>query len=133
LNIEDAREEKERHSWVLEHTSGQGADVVIQCVSGAVIPEGLGYLRPGGRYLSIGGGGGDITLPGLGQQVTIMSVRSGEGRHYHQALRFLETRRGEIPFERLLSGVYPIEKVTDALQAMAEFREVKAVVIPKEN
>ena len=130
LDITDAPGGDDRHAWVLDRTSGRGADVVIQAVAASVIPEGLGFLRPGGRYLSIGGGGGPISLPGFGQQVTILSVRSGEGRHYHQALEFLRTRGESTPFERLLSGTYALDATGEALSAMADFREVKAVVLP---
>ena len=130
LDISDAPAAEDRHAWVLDRTSGRGADVAIQCVAASVIPEGLGFLRPGGRYLSIGGGGGPISLPGFGQQVTIVSVRSGEGRHYHQALEFLRTRQASTPFERLLSGTYALDGTAEALHAMADFREVKAVILP---
>ena len=98
LDIGDAPDAKDRHEWVMERTGGRGADVAIQCVSFAVIPEGLGFVRPGGRYLSIGGGGGPVSINGFGQQMTIVSVRSGEGRHYHQALEFLRARSASVPF-----------------------------------
>lgn len=133
LDIGDVPDAKDRHEWVMERTGGRGADVAIQCVSFAVIPEGLGFLRPGGRYLSIGGGGGPVSINGFGQQVTIVSVRSGEGRHYHQALEFLRTRGGSVPFARMLSRPYSLNETSDALHAMADFREVKTVILPHGN
>lgn len=133
LDIGEMPDARDRHEWVMERTGGRGADVAIQCVSFAVIPEGLGFIRPGGRYLSIGGGGGPVSIDGFGQQVTIVSVRSGEGRHYHQALEFLRMRSASVPFERLLSRPYALDEVSDALHAMADFREVKAVIRPHGN
>ena len=117
----------------MERTGGRGADVAIQCVSFAVIPEGLGFVRPGGRYLSIGGGGGPVSINGFGQQMTIVSVRSGEGRHYHQALEFLRARSASVPFARMLSRPYSLDETSDALHAMADFREVKTVILPHGN
>ena len=122
----------ERRSWVMEQTSGRGPDVVIQCATTAAVPEGLDLVRPGGRYVTIGGGGGDITVPAgtlAGKFLQFISVRAAEGRHFYQALSFLATRR-DIPFDRLITGEYTLDKTTDALQAMAELREVKPVVIP---
>jgi threonine dehydrogenase-like Zn-dependent dehydrogenase len=132
LNLGAYPDPAARREWALEQTGGHGPDVVIQCATGSAIPEGLEMLRRGGRYLSIGGGGRDVSVPTatLGKHIQFISVRAAEGRHFYQALQFLATRR-EFPFDRLLSGVYTLDRVTDALQAMAEFREVKAVILPR--
>ena len=39
---------------VLRHTGGEGADVVLNSMSGPAISAGLRILRPGGRFLEIG-------------------------------------------------------------------------------
>jgi Zn-dependent alcohol dehydrogenase len=41
-------------------------------------------------------------------------------------LQFLA--RAEFPFERLLTGTYPLSKVTDALRAMQALEEVKPMI-----
>lgn len=132
LNIEEYPEPAARRTWVLEQTAGRGPDVVIQCATSAAIAEGLDLIRPGGRFLSIGGSGGNISTDANTlsvKQLQIIGVRSGAGRHHYQALAFLATRRS-IPFERLISGTYTLDQTTQALQAMAEYREVKPVILP---
>jgi hypothetical protein len=51
-------------------------------------------------------------------------------RHYHQALEFLSSKQKLYPFERILSATYPLERTTEAMQAMADYRVVKPVILP---
>ena len=128
LNIEDMPDVAERHKWVLNRTRGRGADVVIQCATGAAIPEGLDFTRHGGRFLSIGAGGMSDKPYSIGTK-TYIGFRAGEARHYLSALTFLATNK-DVPFERVLSNQFPLSRVHEALQGMAEGREVKPVVLP---
>src|SRR5262249_3426428 len=65
LNIEDMTDVRQRIQWVRDRTGSRGADVVVQCASGAAIPEAMEMTRQGGRCLSIGvGGGGGALTPG---------------------------------------------------------------------
>jgi threonine dehydrogenase-like Zn-dependent dehydrogenase len=120
---------EDRSQWVKDHTDGRGADIVVQCATGAAIPEGLSFLRDGGRYLSIGGGGG-MSVQSFNSHGFIITVRSGEGRHFYQALAFLASRRKEFPFELMITGEYTLDKTSEALRAMSEYREVKPVIYP---
>ena len=130
LSIEDA-DQRARREWVLERTGRRGADIVVQAASGAAIPEGLEMTRQGGRFLSIGAGGGSGSIaPGTFGSKTYIGFRAGAARHYHQALTFLATRK-HIDFERVLSRRFPLERVHEALQGMADGTEVKPVVLPK--
>ena len=131
LNLEEVPEVEDRRDWVRERTGGRGADVVVQAATGLAIPEGIALVRPGGRYLSIGNTSENLTIPGaeLGKNLQFISVRAAEGRHFYQGLQFLATRR-DIPFDRLITGTYTLDRVSEALEAMADFREVKAVVLP---
>ena len=45
-------------SGCCDRTGGRGADIVVQCATGAAIPEAMEMTRQGGRCLSIGAGGG---------------------------------------------------------------------------
>jgi L-iditol 2-dehydrogenase len=133
LNLDECSNPDDRKAWVLDQTNGLGPDVVIQCASGLANPEGLDLVRRGGRFLAIGVGGNQITLPSnlitvKGLQVS--GVIGALGRHYWKALEFLRTRREQFDFSRLLTGVYTLDRVGDALSAMERFEEVKAVVLP---
>jgi L-iditol 2-dehydrogenase len=133
LDLDQTPDSAARHAWVMDRTGGRGADVVIQCATLAAVAEGVQFTRPGGRYVSIGGGGhGDVSIPASawGRLVDIKSVVAAEGRHFFQALEFLSARLGTVPFDRLITGTYPLDRTFEALQAMAEFREVKPVILP---
>ena len=133
LNIEEYPDAAARKEWVLEHTSGRGPDVVIQvATSSTAILEGLDFIRPGGRYVNIGGSGGAMVPAGyLGfKYLTVMGIANTLGRHFHQALQFLATKQKMFPFERILSATYPLEQTTEAIQAMADLSIVKPVILP---
>jgi L-iditol 2-dehydrogenase len=130
LSIEDVTDQRSRRQWVLDRTGGRGADIVVQCATGAAIPEAMEMTRQGGRCLSIGAGGGAGNIsPGTFGSKTYIGFRAGAARHYHQALTFLATRK-HVNFERVLSRQFPLERVHEALQGMVDGTEVKPVVIP---
>ena len=133
LNIDSAPDAAQRIEWVRERTGGIGPDIVVQCATSAANPEGLTMVRRGGRFIGIGVTGVDMTLPsGLitVKALQVHGVIGAVGRHFYKALQFLATRGDRFPFERLISGTYTLDTVTDALQAMADFKEVKPVVLP---
>ena len=93
------------------------------------VPEGLTMLRGGGRYLNIGAGGkAAIAVERLPQEMTFLTVRSGEPRHWLQAIDFLSSRKKTFPFEEMISASYSLEQINQALQAMASYEVVKAVI-----
>ena len=63
-NDADEQEEREQvSSWIMEHTNGQGASIVIDCVSSSqTLTVCLNCVRPGGQLLSVGNPKGDIEL-----------------------------------------------------------------------
>jgi threonine dehydrogenase-like Zn-dependent dehydrogenase len=114
---------------VRDHTAGRGADVVIQVANNLAVPEGLTLLRSGGRYLNIGAGGkADIAVQRLPQEMTFLTVRSAEPRHWLQAIDFLASRKNSFPFEEMISASYALEHINEAMQAMASYQVVKAVI-----
>jgi L-iditol 2-dehydrogenase len=131
LNLEEVTDPADRRKWVQRHTDGRGADVVIQVANHYAVPEGLKMLRRGGRYVHIGAGG-DASIPveAFGEETTIYTVRSGEPRHWLQAIDFLATRKSTYPFDEMISASYPLDQVNDAMQAMASYQVVKAVIYP---
>ncbi|MFI5266152.1 MAG: zinc-binding dehydrogenase [Chloroflexota bacterium] len=133
LNLDDEPDAAKRKDWVLERTNGRGPDVVLQCAGSPAIVEGLDLVRRGGRLVSIGATGGTITIPGAvftAKYVDVIGIVMAEGRHFYEAINFLATRKREFSFDQMITGTYGLDGVTEALQAMAEFREVKPVVVP---
>jgi threonine dehydrogenase-like Zn-dependent dehydrogenase len=130
LNLDDLPDARDRIRWVRERTDGRGADVVIQVASGDSVAEGLQMVRPGGRYVSIGmGGGSPVPLQALGRGIRYVSIMQAEPRHWLQAVDFLSTRRS-IPFQRMITGSYSLEGASEAFRLMSEFKIVKPVIYP---
>jgi threonine dehydrogenase-like Zn-dependent dehydrogenase len=93
------------------------------------VPEGLTMLRGGGRYLNIGAGGkANIAVERLPQEMNLLTVRSAEPRHWLQAIDFLASRKKIFPFEEMITASYNLQQVNEALQAMASYQVVKAVI-----
>ncbi len=130
LNIETVKDAKDRVEWVKGHTDGRGADVVIQCATSSAVPEGLRMLRDGGRYVSIGVSGGNamVDIERIPQEMTFLNVRSGEPRHWLQAIDFLASRRDRFPFEEMISAHYKLDQINQAIDDMASFKVVKAAI-----
>ena len=129
LNLEEVADAKERRAWVRDHTEGRGADVVIQVANNLAVPEGLNLLRKGGRYVNIGAGGdATISVKSLPEEMIFHTIRSGEPRHWLQAIDFLASRRARFPFDDMISKSYTLEQVNEAMQAMANYEVVKPVI-----
>jgi D-arabinose 1-dehydrogenase-like Zn-dependent alcohol dehydrogenase len=129
LNLEEVTDPKERRQWVCDHTDGRGADIVVQVANNMAVPEGLTMLRDGGRFVNIGAGGNaNISVRSLPQEMIFHTIRSGEPRHWLQAIDFLASRKKTFPFEEMISASYKLEQINEALQAMASYQVVKAAI-----
>ena len=129
LDLEEVTEATDRLEWVRDHTDGRGGDVVIQVANNMAVPEGLTLLRSGGRFLNIGAGGSaNIAVGDLPEEMVFHTVRSGEPRHWLQAIDFLASRRKTFPFEEMITAEYTLEQVNEALTAMANYEIVKGVI-----
>ncbi len=47
------------------------------------------------------------------------------------AIEFIATRRKQFDFDKLISNSCTLDRLTEALRAMAEFREVKPLILPR--
>lgn len=129
LNLEEVKDAGDRRNWVRHHTDGRGADVVIQVANNQAVPEGLTLLRGGGRFVNIGAGGkATVEVQSLPQEMVFHTIRSGEPRHWLQAIDFLASRKKTFPFEEMITASYKLDQINDALRAMASYQVVKAVI-----
>jgi L-iditol 2-dehydrogenase len=103
-------------------TGGLGADVVADVVGyPEVIGEGLRMLRGGGCYLEIGS-----IAPGnvfsydatalVRGNVRLVATSNYSPWALEASLRFLRRNLARFPFERLVSHVFPLERITDAFR-----------------
>lgn len=136
LDIDTTASADDRVKWVQDRTDGRGADVVMNCASSGAFVDGLRMCRPGARFVSIGLSGGpplSFAPELLFRGVSIKTVVMAEARHFYEAIEFLASRQSAFAFDKLLSGTFSLDRTTDALRGMAEFREVKPVIIPSSN
>jgi len=113
---------EQRVEAVKELTGGFGADVVADFVGYPdVIPEGLRMLRGGGCYLEVGS-----IAPGNVFSYDATALVRGNARlvatsNYspwalEQALAFLRRNRRRFPFERVVSHVFPLERISEGFR-----------------
>jgi L-iditol 2-dehydrogenase len=120
LSLTELPRPEDRIQAVMDLTGGFGADVVADVVGyPQVIPEGLRMLRSGGCYLEIGN-----IAPGNMFSYDATALVRGNTRlvatsNYSpwaipQALAFIRRNLSRLPFDRIVSHTFPLERITDA-------------------
>jgi len=80
---------------------------------------------------TIGGGHQSVNAPLIVMKaLTILSNKSAFTDSFAAALDFMERHRDRFDWSRMLSDDYPLERTTEALERMARFEEIKAVIRP---
>ncbi|GAB3561637.1 zinc-binding dehydrogenase [Amycolatopsis endophytica] len=135
ISLEDTPDPAERLARVHEATDGRGADLVAE-FSGhpAAFAEGIDLAAQGGRYVVVGqlGAGTTAIAPGTitKKNLSVIGSFSGDVSHYHKALTVLDRYARHLPFDRLISGRYPLEDVNTVITRMQAFQEIKPVLLP---
>jgi L-iditol 2-dehydrogenase len=126
----------ERLEAVLDATSREGADIVLEAAgAAAAIPEGLDLLRVGGRYVIAGHytDAGDSAINVHRQinrkHVEIRGCWGSEPRHFLRALSILD-RHPHVPFRTIGSRTYGLGELNEALHDAEAMRIPKALVDP---
>lgn len=136
IDIDEVPDAEARRKIVLEATGGLGADVVVECVGiPQAVVEGWELCRDGGKYLVLGhyGDAGPALLnPHLitRKELTVLGSWGSEPQHWTVALELLRTRRDRYPFHELITHRFGLERVNEALDAVARWETSKAVVLP---
>src|SRR5262245_25858731 len=123
LDVARVRDPAERARWVLDRTSGRGADVVIEASGNpAAVPEGLEMLRDAGRYAVVGQytDSGDAVLNPHRhvnrRHATILGCWGYEFSHLHRALAMMRRHRDRFRWRELVSREYRLEEAGQALE-----------------
>lgn len=129
---------EERIERVQDLTGGYGADVVLE-VTGvpAAFLEALRFARPGGNVIGIGnvnvGERYEVSVsPGLitRKNLRVQGLVRYQPWYLHRALRFLERKHRDHPFDELTDREYALEDVGEAVER-EEAREVaRPAVVP---
>jgi L-iditol 2-dehydrogenase len=124
-----------------ESTGGYGADVVLQCVGvPAAVPEGIDYLRYGGRFCEEGhfSDSGTVEInPSLhlcAKLITLVGSWSSTPPTFLQSLNLME--RMDLPYGEVVTHRLPLERTTEGFRALATNKildgraMIKAVTAP---
>lgn len=128
FDISEFPDPGDRTDRVLEASpTGVGYDVVIECAGRpSTIPEGLGYVRKGGKYLELGhfSDVGAVNINPyhhlLKRDVRLTAVSGYSARSFSKALGLVEGRAASL--ERLVTHRLPLERSLDALLALTPER-----------
>ncbi|MHB9033526.1 MAG: zinc-binding dehydrogenase [Anaerolineae bacterium] len=134
INEMDAAARRDR---VLELTNGRGADITIEA-SGApsAVSEGFGFTRDAGRYVIVGQYTdlGDIEMnPHLDINRKHLEIRGCWGSdfsHLWRGMRVLAKYGERYQWERFISRRYSLSEANQALDDVAHWRTVKALIDP---
>lgn len=136
VDINEVKDPAERVRVVKElSASGYGADVLFEC-SGIpdTVSEGIQMIRDGGTMVSPGqfmnaGPAKDyypfyLTF----KNATMKGSYSWEPRHTYRAVELVNRIKSKYPLGELVSHKYPLEKITEAVIAVKEWKVVKAII-----
>jgi L-iditol 2-dehydrogenase len=137
-DVNDVRDPAARVRFVLDRTSGRGADVVIEASGNpAAVVEGLEMVRDAGRHLVVGQytDAGDVTLNPHRhlnrRHVTLLGCWGYEYTHLHRALTMMARHNQRFRWREMITREYALDEAEQALQDMAGFSVVKALIRPQ--
>ena len=137
LDIE-AHDEAERARWVLEQTSGRGADVTIEATGAPVaVTQAMRYTRDAGRVLIVGQytDHGEVSFnPHLDLNRKHLDVRGCWGSdfsHFYRGAQLMADAARSRPWSLLKLERYGLARAGEALADVASGRVVKALIDPK--
>jgi L-iditol 2-dehydrogenase len=122
---------------VREATGGRGVDVVVDATGhpSSFAPS-LELLRDGGTLIEVGAFVDLGTVPVnpaaiLGRNLTIVGVAGEDARIYDRTLGMLAEHHREVPFERIVTHVFPLDEAQTAVDtALGADTAMKVVIAP---
>jgi threonine dehydrogenase-like Zn-dependent dehydrogenase len=111
-------------------TSGRGADYVFDCTGNPEVPaQAIGATRRGGRVALLGLTGGKPSVIDVDRltldEIDLMGIRSSPNA-YPAMVSLM--RSGQVDVKPLLTHVYPLDSVTEALAALDSRQAVRPIV-----
>lgn len=135
IDLSDHPKPGDRLEAVLSMTERLGADTVIECTGFPhIISEGLDFLRNGGTYLVEGAYSEDegtrisASRQILAKNARLIGVSGMPFQAYGRALSMMESHRGLIPFDRMVSHIFAQEDAQKAMEVSIGPDSMKVVV-----
>ena len=121
---------------VAERSQAGGADAVIETAGVAsALSEGLGLLRPAGRYVSAG-----LVLPAAPVELdaslnvrgmlTVRGVHNYHPRHLARALDFVARQLAPVPLAELVHARMPLDAIDEVFEDASARRGVRTGILP---
>lgn len=126
-----------RVEWVMARTGGRLADVSIECTGAPrAVTEAMRLTRDHGRVVVVGqytDHGETAFNPHLDLNRKHLDVRGCWGSdyaHFHRGLEMLRHERAAALWSHMRLERVPLDRVNEALDAVAEARTIKTLVVP---
>lgn len=126
--------EKDPHEIILKATDGYGADVIIVAINNRdAMSSALRFVCKGGRINIFAGAHPDYGInisPNLIHywEITITGSADALRKNYEDAIQLMAS--GAIKPSAIISHVFPLEKIDEAIKAVKNREAVKAIVKP---
>lgn len=115
--------------------NGVRADIVIEAVGNSRgFDTAIELVAPGGKIVSVGLGAPDSTysIPALrlvSEGLTVMGSYLGSAVPERDIPRFAEMwRNGVLPLERLVSDIIPLDRINEAMDALADASALRQII-----
>ncbi len=129
--------ESQRRDWVLGHTAGRGADVVIECTGApSAVTDAMRFTRDNGRAVIVGqytDHGETAFNPHLDLNKKHLEVRGCWGSdysHFHRAVELMRNPRSAAMWSGLKLQRFSLKQANEALTAVADGKVIKALIMP---
>lgn len=138
INIE-THSESERNDWVLENTSGRGADITIEATGSPVaVAQAMRYTRDAGRAVIVGQytDHGEVAFnPHTDLNRKHLDVRGCWGSdfsHFYRGANIMADPERSKPWSFLSLNRYGLKSANQALEDVESGKAVKALITPQE-
>ena len=120
IDVDQLDSVEARRERILELTGGEGADIVMELVGQTdLIPEGVGYLSPGGTLIEIGhvmaGRTFSLDPRAIIRNKRIMGVSGYRHALLPGLLDLMARTQDRIPYDRIVSDRFPLDRVNEAM------------------
>ncbi len=136
-NIETITDPRERVEWVLQHTHGFGADVVIEATGVPdAVTQAMEMVRDDGTVVVVGQYTDNGTTPlDPYRHVNKKSLRlrgswGSRSRDFITALAMMGRHHKQFPWKEMAARSFSLDQVNDALGVVHRREAVKAVIRP---
>lgn len=139
LNFNDYLSTEDLADAVKQLTGGSGAHVGIELTGNPkAFAEGIYFIRPGGRFVSIG----NITPgklvefdPGLltRKSIDIISAVRYDPWYLYKSLQFLSANDGKYPFDKILDAEFSLDEIKTALDKSASREVTRATILVNQD